>query len=186
MMGKAKLTAIALAAALATAPAPAQAADFATCVASVSQDYAAAKTRYQQDLRDLIVAEQPDLMPLADINMQLQSALAEARHLKMLHLIGTDPKRITADQGLSRFANFDWSDQDTATLAASSDAFRAIDEHTRALKQQNNGHDQWPALRTFAQGPMLKHPGFKSLTERFIATNTSLADRLKACPPAPD
>jgi hypothetical protein len=169
-----------------TAALPVRAEVFATCVAAISRDYYAAKKQYQRELRDLIVAENPDLTPLADLNMNLQTTLAEARHFKLMHLIGTDPKRITTSGGLSKFANFDWTPEDTATLAASSDGFRALNQLSEHLKQHNNGHKQWPALRAYAQGPMLKHPEFKALTARFIASNKSLGEHLKTCPPAPD
>lgn len=167
--------------ALVTTTLPARAQDFTTCAAAVSHDYLAAKQQYQTRLRDLIAGKKPEFTPLADLNMQLQTALAEAHHLKLLHLLKSDPARIIAGKGLSQFANFDWTPGDAANLVASDTKFSALTTRIAHLEARNNGHQQWPALRTYVRSDLSSDPDFRQITSQLTDATANLAKRLQTC-----
>lgn len=60
---------------------------FRECVTVVADENLEIKTRYHGGLRDLIVAERPDLEELADLNRDLRVAMARSRRDQMVYLL---------------------------------------------------------------------------------------------------
>ena len=122
------------------------------CLAELSADYLTARERFQSALRDLAVAgldprEQRQLVAVADLNRDVQIALARRRHGQIRYLLAHDPGRLNTQEGMSRFTNFDWSTDDDARAAAADPELAALMQRADALLAINNGHPGWPALR---------------------------------------
>ena len=161
---------------------PVRAEDFRACVTHMADENLAIKTNYQSGLRDLIVAERPDLTELANLNRDLQVAMAQSRRDRMVCLLESDPKRIVTDKGLSRFSNFDWSDADTTRLVTGNAAQEQLLARIEVLKARNNGHPQWGELRSFIHKQLVKTPEFEAVTSTARAGWAKLEAKLQACP----
>lgn len=176
---------IALSAALlCSAALPAQAQDMAVCVRTAADLGLAAKTRFQRGLRNLIVERRPEFAALADVNMELQILLAQARRARFDYLLKFDPGRIDTAHGSSRFSNFAWSDTDRADFAARSDAYREQEARLAALESRNNGHPDWPRLRQFFRAELSQEADFGALTDALQARQRAVEETLAQCRPA--
>ena len=164
-----------------TIAAPARAGVFADCARDAAGRELAAKTGFQRGLRDLIVRQRAAFKPLADVNMALQIAYAEARRAKFDYLLKHDAGRVDTTAGLSRFTNFAWSDADTEKLRAESRLYQALEKRLATLKEQNNAHPDWPQMRQYIRGTLAQSPDFKILMARFQARQKEVAAMISKC-----
>ena len=146
---------------------PASADAFADCVRGTVSADMVAKVQFQRDLRNLIVQNRPRFEALATINMQLQILYAEARRRKFDYLLAHDPERIDTANGLSRFSNFAWSDQDSNNFMAGSDSYRDLETRISQKKDQNNGHPDWPEMRAYFRSELNQSAEFNGVMARF-------------------
>ena len=164
-----------------------KAAIFAVCLAAnaaaadcrteaAALDYEA-KTRFQLDFYAAAVADNPDLAALAGINRDLQLALASTRRMKLTHLAETEPDRLVTDQGVSQFSNTDWTDADEAALLDQSADYSAMRAAIDRLKAQNNGHPDWPALRSWSRETTV----VATLAQRLQSDREAVAAVLATC-----
>lgn len=161
--------------------APAPAASLAECLEDVARSDFAAKSKHQNDLRDLLVARRPGFTALADINRDVQLLFAEMRFARFQYLISRDPERLDRANGLSGFRNFNWTDEDLQRLLADNPSYRAQVERLEALKVQNNGHPDWPAMRAFVREELSRDGDFKQLIAAFQEHSTKAEARLLEC-----
>jgi hypothetical protein len=166
---------------LLTLTAPAGADEFTDCVRRVAAQDLAAKRDYQASLRALVVNKRPDFAALAKLNMDLQIALAEARKAQLDYLSEHQPKRIDTAEGLSKFTNFDWSTADDAKLTQADSAYRQLNERITGLKETNNGHPDWPAMRELFRGDLAQSRGFKALMAGFATRQNAVESMLGGC-----
>src|SRR5437667_12749390 len=82
--------------------------------------YTQAQRQWQQELADFFANRRPDLKDLIQQNRDLQLALIDRRSVEFHYLVSTHPERIVKDQGISRFANFSWTEEDLAALQRTS------------------------------------------------------------------
>lgn len=128
--------------------------------------YTGAQRHWQQELAQFLTRHQPDLQDLIALNRDLQLAMIERRSLEFQYLLKVHPERIVTDQGIARFANFDWSDQDAEELRRVNPAFAQIEERIKDLRQRNDSHPNWPALREAYQS-LAKDPEYQVIYKRF-------------------
>lgn len=157
------------------------AADQPECVAEVSKQYLVAKVEYQTGLARLVTQQDASLAALADLNAAVQIAKAKSRHHKMIYLIETDPSRIVTDRGLSRFANFSWSPQDTLSLAEQDRKFSNINKDVERLQAKAKGHADWPRMRAVFRSKLARNPAHGALLKSLQAHQRVAEKMLAGC-----
>ena len=128
--------------------------------------YTEAQRYWQQELAEFLTRHQPDLKDLIALNRDLQLAMIEKRSLEFQYLLKAHPERIVTDHDMSRFANFDWDDHDAEALREVNPEFAHVEERIKDLREHNDGHPQWPALRAAHQS-LAKDPGYQVVHRRF-------------------
>lgn len=128
--------------------------------------YIQAQQQLQHDLGDFLSSRRPDLKEIVLLNRDLQLTLVELRALKFAYLCREHPERIIKDQGVSRFSNFEWTDEDDSHLRSANPRYKEVAERAKALRQKNDSHPQWPALRGATQ-QLAKDADYLSIYERF-------------------
>ena len=154
---------------------------FADCVRDAASRELAAQTNFQRDLRDFIVRKCPKFKSLATVNMELQILLAEARRAMYDYLLTHDPTRIDTTGGLGRFLNPEWSDEDAAKFMEESSSYRERKIRISTLKEQNNGHPDWPKMREYFRSESGKSPDFKGLMARFQTRQNDVKAVIAQC-----
>ena len=154
---------------------------FSDCVEDVVARDLDATVAFQRGLRDLALRDKPEFEALASLNMELQIAMFEARALETAYLARRDPARIKTAEGLSAFRNFDWTAEDAAALARESSDYRAQRENVARLRASNDGHPDWPALRTHFGKQVRPDPAFKALMSRLTESTGALGAPARAC-----
>ncbi len=153
----------------------------ADCVRDAATADLVAKTEFQRDLRDLVVQQRPEFEPLATVNQELQVLLAEAQRAKFDYLLSHEPGRIDTSNGLARFSNFAWSDEDTAKFIEQSASFRDLEVRIAALQDQNNDHPDWPGLREHFRAGLSQSADFVALMARFQARQSDVEAAIAKC-----
>jgi hypothetical protein len=128
--------------------------------------YTQAQRQFQQELADFFVSRRPDLKDLVLVSRDLQLSLIERRSLEFRYLIATHPERIVRDQGISKFSNYDWTDEDAKVLGRSNPDYEAARRRVGALRERSDGHPQWPALRA-ANQVLAKDADYQKIFGRF-------------------
>ncbi|TQV77781.1 hypothetical protein [Denitrobaculum tricleocarpae] len=160
---------------------PAAADAYTTCLGEIADADLEAKTAYQRALRDLIVDRRPEFAELADINRDLQLLLAQMRFARVDYLLTTAPERVDGKNGLSRFRNFDWTQEDLDRMTANSTEYREQSVRLERLKGRNQGHPDWPAMRSFVRSEMSEGGAFAQITADFIEAGAALEARMAGC-----
>ena len=140
---------------------------FADCVRGTASEDMVAKVEFQRNLRNLVVQNRPEFEALATVNMELQIMFAEARRKMLDYLLKHDRDRIDTANGLGRFNNFAWSDEDTKNFMAESQSYRGLQGRISQLEDRNNGHPDWPGLREYFRAGISQSPDFTALMARF-------------------
>ena len=162
--------------------APALAMDFVECASGIATKDFVAKKFFQTKLRDMVVGPRPDLKELANLNMELQIALAEARKTIIVYLVEHDPARLSTTGGLSRFSNFEWSDEDQEKFVQANEAHAQLEERVEKLRKANDSHPLWGKMRGFMNRELSKNPEFEKLMTQFMADQARVNDMLLKCP----
>lgn len=162
------------------APAP-RAEKFTACVEKAAAVDFAGKEAFQTALHDLVVSRASRFETVSSVNRDLQIAMARAQTLRIIFLAARSPARITTGEGLSKFTNFGWSQDDTAVLAKQSREYRALESTIWALGEQNNGHPDWPAFREFSGTLAARGPEFAALTADFQASQKDVEALIARC-----
>jgi hypothetical protein len=153
------------------------------CAQDVAHKYFLTQKNFQSGMRDLLLANWPELQELATLNRDLQTALAELRKLKLIYLLEHEPDKVVTSGGLSKFSNFDWSDEDQAKFVQASEAHAQLAEKVETLKTANNAHPDWEKLRANFRSPeMANSLELKNLMSRFSAGVSKLGKLLGKCP----
>lgn len=155
--------------------------DFTTCLGETARADLAGKAAYQCGLRDLIVERQPGFAALADLNRDIQVLFAEMRFARMDYLLSTRPEGLDGLNGLSRFRNFDWTEEDLEGLTAARPDYGDQIARLEVLKTKNQDHADWPALRAFIKGELSQDAAFSRLTAEFMEHNAAMETRLADC-----
>lgn len=161
---------------------PVRAEGFAACAQGIADKDFIAKQEFQVGLRDMIVGPRPDFKALANLNMDLQIALAEARKAVIAYLLEHEPARIATTGGMSKFSNFAWSEKDQEKFVQANEVHAQLAEKVEKLKKANNSHTDWGPMRGYMNRDLSKNPEFEKLIARFMADQKKLGDLLAKCP----
>ena len=144
---------------------PAQAASFDECLVVIIDTDLEAKQTFQTDLAAFVIQQDSEFLTLAELNRDLQIALAQSRRANLMYLLTTDPGRPVIDQGISRFMNFDWTEQDDNAQKASDPEYQQLSDRITELKRQNIKHPDWPKMRRFFKDTLTKLPAFQQILD---------------------
>lgn len=155
---------------------------FAACLRKAASKDLAAKVEFQRALRDFIVKDRSEFRSLADINMELQILLSQARRAKLDYLLKHDPHRINTSGRLVKFNNFDWLEEDSKKLRAESRSYRDLEHEISSLKLKNNNHPDWPKLRQYFRSHLSHSAGYKALIDRLKTRQKEVETTISRCP----
>jgi hypothetical protein len=128
--------------------------------------YAQAQRQWQQELADFLSTQRRDLKEVIAASRDLQLALIDRRSFEFHYLLATHPERIVTNQGISQFANFPWTDQDTIALSRSNPDYAATVKRVELLRQRSDSNPLWSALRE-ANRSLANQPEYQKIYARF-------------------
>jgi len=127
--------------------------------------YTQAQRQFQQELADFFTSRCPELKDLIHENRDLQLALIDRRSLEFRYLLSTHPERIVKNEGISRFTNYGWNEEDQNTLRRSSQEYEAALKRVAELRKRSDEDLRWPIFRA-AQKALEHDPEFQRIYER--------------------
>ena len=140
--------------------------------------YTAAQTAWQRDLADLVTRTNPDFREIATVQRDLQLAYIEQSGVRFKYLLEHDSKRIILTEGVSRFANFDWTDSDTKALEKMDSSYALLQEKVANLKKKNDQQTDWAKFREWFRETLSKSDAYKTLAGNLQAKNKEVMDLL--------
>lgn len=153
---------------------------FAVCIQNLAERDLAGRTAFQKAVRGLIVAERPELEPLASLHMSHQIALAQTRAAMITYLSAHTPGRIDTSS-LSKFRNFGWGTADDTALAAENPEVGRLLEGAAELRKQSDGHPDWPKLQQFMRTELSPDPAFRDLIAEIANNDRAVRKGLDNC-----
>ena len=159
---------------------PATAADFAETARKAQAAYLAAQLEWQRGVAELVIGQRPDFEAIATAQRDLQVAYLERGTSKFEYLLANDPSRIVLTEGLSRFINYTWSDEDKQTLREADPAYLALDVKVAALRKRNDDQRDWPSFREYFRDTLLKSKEFQALLGEFMEKQKAVEALLDA------
>lgn len=146
--------------------------------------YAAAQEIWQRDLAEQTAKANPEFRELATVQRDLQLANIEQKKARFPYLLEHDPSRIVLTGGISKFANFEWTERDTQSLASTSPTYSQLQKKIEALEKQNGIQPDWPKFRTWFRETFSKSDEYKKLLDDFKAEQKEVEDLLGKYKPA--
>ena len=114
-----------------------------------------------------MVEGRPDLEAVAILQRNLQVALIELGTARFEYLLDRDPSRLVLTAGLSALMNFVWSDADTEAFVGADPHYVAMEERVSVLRQRNDDHQDWPALRQYFRTDLMQGAAYETLLRDF-------------------
>jgi len=111
-----------------------------TQVEALWKDYVVAKKRLQFDIANMMGHEWPELQSVAGLQRDQQFATIELRNMKFQYLLVYDPDRIVYGDGLSRFADFNWNEDDSAALREMNPDFLKLERWAELNSKRLSDH----------------------------------------------
>ena len=153
-----------------------------SCIEQAAAMDLAAKTAYQTELRDLVVATRSDFTFLADISMTFQITLAQLRAAKIGWLSHQGDARLTTTQGASAFTNFEWSIEDNTAFAAADPAHADLVAKAAQWREMNDNHKVWPSFRAWFGEALASSDELAAITGQLVTARNQLEVHLATCP----
>ena len=114
-------------------------------VTAVWKDYVVAQKRLQFDLARLLAHKWPELEGVANLQRDQQFAALELRSRKFQYLLEHAPDRIVMDEGLTAFAEFEWTEKDDDKLLATDPSFAKLQQWAEMNAERLSRHPQLAA-----------------------------------------
>ena len=114
-------------------------------VTAVWKDYVVAQKRLQFDLARLLAYKWPELEGVANFQRDQQFAALELRNKKFQYLLKHSPERIVMDEGLTAFAEFEWTEKDDDKLLATDPSFAKLQQWAEMNAERLSRHPQLAA-----------------------------------------
>ena len=140
--------------------------------------YAAAQESWQRGLAKLVTRTDTNFQEIATIQRDLQLAYIEQSTARFRYLLEHDYQRIILTNGVSQFANFEWSDKDTKALAESDPKYVQLQKRILELKMKNDKEPDWPKFRVWFRDKLSKSGDYKTLFSDFQAQQKAVEDLL--------
>ena len=141
--------------------------------------YAHAQRTLQQELADFFINRRPDLKENFEVNRDLQLALIERRSLEFRYLLSAHPEQIVSDQGVSRFANYRWTEENQNALRHTSPEYEAARKRVEELSKRNEEASRKQSLHEAQQG-LAKDAELQKIYQRFEEREQAVQKMLKA------
>lgn len=109
-------------------------------VEALWKDYVVAKKRLQFDVANLLGHKWPELQSVTGLQRDQQFALIELWNMKFQYLLEFDADRIVYDEGLSQFANFEWTEPDSEALRESNPDFLKLERWAEKNSKRLSEH----------------------------------------------
>jgi len=142
-------------------------------------EYVAAKVKLQADLADLITRMEPAFEPIATAERDFQLALIQQRTAQFNFLLDHDPNQILLTNGLSKFANFDWTADNGKALERADPDYAAFTQRIVALKQKNGNQSDWLKFRAWFRDTLSKNKEYETIMNDFMAKQKDVEIVLK-------
>lgn len=159
-------------------PLAANADSFSTIATQARTKYAAAQEALQRGVAALVARKGPQFREIASIENDLQQAYIERADLRFRYLLAHDPHRIILNEGVSRFANFDWTAVDTLVLSKHDPAYARLEEKILALEKKNDRYPDWSKYRTWFRGTLTKSGEYQALLDDWKTRRRAVAELL--------
>jgi hypothetical protein len=181
-MGQWSIGSVFLLVAIAASGKPGDRAEPITCLESVFTEHAASQRAWQESLRDVIVSQRPEFAELASISKQLQLAMIDMTEARF-HYVIASPERLEAQYGISEFVDLGvvWSEADETALSNKAPDYLDLVRQADSLRALNNGHPDWPLLRSYVTEELMGDPAFAGALERFQRLQRQINAKLGAC-----
>ena len=157
---------------------PAGADDLTEAARTVRATYTASQIEWQRGLAELVIRMRPDFEDVATLQRDLQLAYVELGTARFESLLEEDPSRIVLTGGLSAFANFRWSEEDTEILMADDASYAALEKKVAALRKRNDDHPSWPSFREYFRNSLSKTREYQALLGRFMEKQKAVVELL--------
>lgn len=128
--------------------------------------YTEAQRQLQSELADFLITRRPDLRESALLNRDLQLALIDRRSLEFRYLLSHHPEAIVKNQGISKFVNFSWTEENQNALLRMNPEYQAVRKRVEELRKRNDAASQSSALRE-AQQALANDAELKEIYNRF-------------------
>ncbi|MCP5111850.1 MAG: hypothetical protein GY953_13550 [bacterium] len=142
--------------------------DLAETARKVRAAYAAAQVEWQRGLAGLVIEKRAEFEAVATAQRDLQLGYVELSTARFEYLVEQHPSRIVLTKGLSAFANFAWSEEDTKTLTAADSSYAALERKVAALRKRNDDHPSWPSFREYFRTDLAKSSEYQALLSEFM------------------
>ena len=178
LMKTKSLTPIILAVFFAISPLSASADSFHDIAIQARAKYAAAQESWQRGLAELVTRTDTNFQEIATIQRDLQLAYIEQSTARFRYLLKHDSQRIILTNGVSKFANFEWSDKDTKALTDSDPKYVQLQKRILELETKNDKEPDWPKIRVWFRDTLSKSGDYKTLLSAFQAQQKAVEDLL--------
>ena len=142
------------------------------------EHYSAAQFHWQSNLAELVSTKNQSFTDLAIIQRNLQLSLISLRNERFHYLLQKNPKRLTLDKGVSKLANFRWSDKDSKTLSKQSPSYAKLEKSTEELERTNKAQAEWPEFRMFFRESLANTPEYKKLLDELLEAQKVASEML--------
>ena len=140
--------------------------------------YTAAQASWQRGLAELVMWMNPRFREIATVQRDLQLASIERSTARFRYLLEHDPHRIVLTNGVSHFANFEWTDTDTELLTESDPAYAQLQKRIMTLKKKNDEKSDWPEFRAWFRDTLSRSKDYEALLSDFQAKGKAVEDLL--------
>ena len=165
------------------APLTASADSFYDIATQARTKYAAAQESWQQGLLELVKQTSPKFQAIATVQRDLQLAYIEQNTARFRYLLEHDSHRIILTNGVSQFANFEWSDKDTKALIESDPKYVQLQKQILELEKKNNQEPDWPEFRAWVRDTLSKSGEYKALLSDHQAKRKAAEDIIEKYKP---
>lgn len=148
-----RICVIALILALASA---ARSSDFAACFNRAHGNFRDAQRRWHRAIHQAVLAHEPKLRALSEVNTELQLALIARAEKRVRSLALRTPPEVQFDRGLSGLLNpKNWSSTDESELEVRDPEYAKLGKRVAILRSQSDGNPDWAALRALFQTELM-------------------------------
>ena len=143
------------------------------------REYATAQARWQYDLAELVIRTHPVFETTAIAQRDLQLAYIEQQAVRFEYLLDHNPSRIALTEGLSAFANFEWSDEDNKALIETDPSYAELEKRVSELRKKNDEQADWPQFREYFRDTLSKTKEYERLLNEFAQKQKEVEDMLQ-------
>ena len=144
----------------------------------VWEEYIKAKKQYQTALAELLLRQLPEAEEIIEVQRDIQFNMIEMRSEKFYFILKNYPEKLVADQGISPWSNFEWSEEHEKELIRTNEKYRQLKDEYGAMKKINQGHRQWSIVRE--RFPLIRETDeYQLLHKALLSSLAEIDEKLK-------